>query len=115
MTRTYNKPIYFGNILRIGIILLILLRFNDVLKYSKIIMTESHINILGKKIELVKRPPDKLKGINMGEKLTFDFFDGLFRGENMLFVKPKGSNPTPRKCAFVSRFLPYMQIDVKRE
>ena len=68
-------------------------------------MTDSHINILGKTIELVKRPADKLKGINMGEKLTFDFFDGLFRGEELLFVKPKGSNPTPRKCAFVSERL----------
>ncbi|MDE5847319.1 MAG: hypothetical protein K2H71_08210 [Muribaculaceae bacterium] len=68
-------------------------------------MTESHINILGKTIELVKRPTDKLKGINMGEKLTFDFFDGLFRGEELLFVKPKGGNPTPRKCALVSERL----------
>ena len=68
-------------------------------------MIENHISILGKTVELIKRPADKLKGINMGEKLTFDFFDGLFRGEELLFVKPKSVNPTPRKCALVSERL----------
>lgn len=68
-------------------------------------MMDNHISILGKRVELVKRSSDKLKGINMGEKLTFDFFDGLFRGEELLFVKPKGSNPTPKKCALVSERL----------
>ena len=68
-------------------------------------MSDSYINILGKTIGLVKRPTDKLKGINMGEKLTFDFFDGLFRGVKLLFVKPKGGNPTPKKCAIVSERL----------
>ena len=68
-------------------------------------MIDNHISILGKTVELIKRPADKLKGINMGEKLTFDFFDGLFRGEELLFVKPKSINPTPRKCALVSERL----------
>lgn len=68
-------------------------------------MVDNNISILGKTVELVKRPSDKLKGINVGEKLTFDFFDGQFRGIEMLFVKPKGNNPTPRKCALVSERL----------
>ncbi len=68
-------------------------------------MTDYNISILGKTVELVKRPSDKLKGINIGEKLTFDFFDGQFRGGDMLFVKPKGNNPTPRKCALVAERL----------
>ena len=68
-------------------------------------MIDNHISILGKTVELIKRPADKLKGINMGEKLTFDFFDGHFRGEELLFVKPKTVNPTPRKCALVSERL----------
>lgn len=68
-------------------------------------MMDNHISILGKKVELVKRPADRLKGINMGEKLTFDFFDGIYRGEELLFVKPKSVNPTPKKCALVSERL----------
>ncbi|MDE6562277.1 MAG: hypothetical protein K2K75_12915 [Muribaculaceae bacterium] len=68
-------------------------------------MIGNHISILGKAVDLIKRPSDKLKGINMGEKLTFDFFDGFFKGEELLFVKPKGVNPTPKKCAIISERL----------
>ncbi len=68
-------------------------------------MTDYQLSILGKPLELVKRTADRLRGINMGEKLSFDFYDGLFKGVEMLFVKPKGKNPTPRKCALVSERL----------
>lgn len=63
------------------------------------------INILGKSIDLVRRPDDRLKGINMWEKLSFDFFEGMFRDTVLLFVKPKGMNPTPKKCALISERL----------
>lgn len=68
-------------------------------------MTNNNISILGKPVELVKRSSDMLKGINMGEKLMFDFYNGQFRGVEMLFVKPKGKNPTPRKCELVAERL----------
>ena len=68
-------------------------------------MTEYQISILGKPVELVKRTSSSLRGINLGEKLSFDFYDGMFKGVEMLFVKPKGKNPTPRKCALVSERL----------
>lgn len=57
-----------------------------------------HINIAGQTIPLCKRPAKSLKGINIGEKLALNFFDGNYRGVNMLFVEPKTKNPTPRNC-----------------
>lgn len=65
-------------------------------------MQDTQIIISGLAIPLIRRSSDKLKGINMGEKLSFDFYDGTFKGVDMLFVKPKGDNPTPRKCALVA-------------
>lgn len=41
----------------------------------------------------------------MGEKVSFDFYDGMFKGVDMLFVKPKGKNPTPRKCEITAERL----------
>lgn len=65
-------------------------------------MTEdTQLIISGMPIPLNKRTSDRLSGINMGEKLSFDFYDGMFKGVDMLFVKPKGKNPTPRKCKLV--------------
>lgn len=65
-------------------------------------MQDTQIIISGLIIPLMKRSSDKLEGINMGEKLSFDFYDGAFKGVDMLFVKPKGKNPTPRKCGIVA-------------
>ncbi|MDE6513334.1 MAG: hypothetical protein K2L05_04010 [Muribaculaceae bacterium] len=59
-------------------------------------------NIAGIPIQLLKRSPEKMTGLNLGEKLSFEFYDGIFKGMNMLFVKPKGKNPTPRKCEIVA-------------
>lgn len=68
-------------------------------------MTNDSISILGNDIHLTRRPDNWLKGINLGEKLTFDFFNGVYRNVNLLFVRPKGANPTPKKCALVSERL----------
>lgn len=62
----------------------------------------TQIIISGLAIPLVRRSSDTLEGINIGEKLSFDFYDGIFKGVDMLFVKPKGKNPTPRKCELVA-------------
>lgn len=63
------------------------------------------LNIIGQRIQLVRRSADELSGLNMGEKLSYDYYYGIFRDANLLFVKPKGSNPTPRKCAIISERL----------
>lgn len=66
-------------------------------------MIDPQIIISGRPIPLVERNTARLKGVNMGEKLSFDFYDGTFRGVAMLFVRPKGKNPTPRKCNIVAK------------
>lgn len=63
---------------------------------------ESQIIISGMEIPLTGRYSDQLEGINMGEKLSFDFYDGTFKGAEILFIKPKGKNPSPRKCGLIA-------------
>lgn len=63
---------------------------------------ESQIIISGMEIPLMGRSSDQLEGINMGEKLSFDFYDGTFKGADILFIKPKGKNPSPRKCGLIA-------------
>lgn len=57
------------------------------------------LSILGRRISLQQRTKAKLKGINIGESLTFSFYDGDFYGMNLLFLEPKKNNPTPRECS----------------
>lgn len=68
-------------------------------------MQDIQFNIIGQRIQLVRRSADELSGLNMGEKLSYDFYNGTFRDADLLFVKPKGANPTPRKCAIISERL----------
>jgi hypothetical protein len=63
---------------------------------------ESQIIISGVEIPLTGRSSDQLEGINIGEKLSFDFYDGTFKGVDILFIKPKGKNPSPRKCGLIA-------------
>ena len=68
-------------------------------------MQDIQLNIIGQRIRLVRRSADELSGLNMGEKVSYDFYNGNFRGADLLFVKPKGANPTPRICAIISERL----------
>lgn len=66
---------------------------------------DKQVNIAGQKIAFSERPSENLKGINVGEKIAFNFYDGSFRGVDMLFVEPKRQNPTPRNCQmYAGRF-----------
>lgn len=58
-----------------------------------------NINIAGRKVEISALPESYLKGITFGEKLSFDFYDGEYRDVMMIFLKPKGKNPSPKNCA----------------
>ena len=60
------------------------------------------LSILGRKISLLQRTKAQLKGINIGESLTFTFYDGEFHGMNLLFIEPKKKNPTPRECSITA-------------
>lgn len=64
-----------------------------------------HLSISGLVIALNKRSADRLAGLNMGEKVSFDFYEGVFKSVDLLFVKPKGKNPTPKKCKIISERL----------
>ena len=61
--------------------------------------------ILGKKVRLRPRQKAGLKGFTIGEKIAYRFFDGEYQGVSLLFVKPKGDNPTPRECDITGRRL----------
>ncbi len=63
------------------------------------------IRLLGNKVEIAPRQNDSLKGISVGEKMSFRFYDGVYEGTNMLFVEPKKGNPTPRECDITGRRL----------
>ncbi len=56
------------------------------------------LSILGRKVELEKRTADKLKGLSVGEKLSYVLYDGTYLNVQMLFVEPKKRNPTPKEC-----------------
>ena len=53
------------------------------------------LNIIGQSIQLVKRSADEMRGLNMEEKPSLDFYNGNFRDTDLLFAKPKGATPTP--------------------
>lgn len=62
----------------------------------------AEVIINGRRIPLSKREVKDLKGITVGDKIGFEFFDGAFQELNLLFVRPKNSNSTPRNCAFMA-------------
>ena len=57
------------------------------------------ISILGSRIQLSKRGKGQLKGISVGDTLSYEFYDGEYRGLEMVFLVPKGKKPTPRDLA----------------
>lgn len=60
------------------------------------------LSILGRSISLRQRTKAQLKGINIGESLTFSFYDGVFNGMDILFLEPKKNNPTPHNCSIAA-------------
>lgn len=74
---------------------------------------KKQINIAGQTVAIFPRSPENLKGINVGEKVALNFFDGSYRGVNMLFVEPKKQNPTPRNCRiYANRFTGLFNLPV---
>ncbi len=60
------------------------------------------LTILGRQVLLRQRSKAQLKGINIGESLSYIFYDGEYLGESFLFLQPKDSKPTPRECSIVA-------------
>ena len=61
------------------------------------------INILGRKIEVTQK--ENLKGVSIGEKLSYVFYDGIYQNVNLLFLEPRKGNPTPKECQITSKRL----------
>lgn len=58
--------------------------------------------ISGRPIELRERGKAQMKGISIGDSLSYRFFDGDFHGVPLLFAEPKGHIPTPRSLAITT-------------
>ncbi len=56
------------------------------------------VSILHRKIQIMPCGKERLKGILIGEKLSYTFYEGIYEGMRMLFLQPRKDNPTPREC-----------------
>ncbi len=55
--------------------------------------------ILGRPIQLQERSKAQMKGVTIGDSLTYKFYDGEFHGMPLLFVEPKGKVAAPRSLS----------------
>lgn len=62
----------------------------------------NELNILGYSIELRQLSKQELKGVTVGDTLSYTFYDGEYHGAALLFLKPKGKNPSPKVCALTA-------------
>lgn len=65
-------------------------------------MEGDEISVLKRKIRIVPRSKENLRGLTVGEKLSYTFYDGLYQGTPLLFLKPRKNNPTPKECQITS-------------
>ena len=65
-------------------------------------MELKEITILKRKIQISPRPKENLKGLTVGEKLSYTFYDGIYQNTPLLFLKPRKGNPTPKECQITS-------------
>lgn len=61
--------------------------------------------ISGKPVDLQERSKARMKGISIGDTLSYRFYDGNFHGISLLFAEPKGKIPTPRSLAITANAL----------
>ena len=57
------------------------------------------IVILGRPIHLQERSKAQMKGVTIGDSLTYKFYDGEFHGMPLLFAEPKGKIAAPRSLS----------------
>lgn len=60
------------------------------------------ISILGKRIEITPCPKERLKGISIGERLSYSFYEASYQDMPLLLLEPKKGNPTPKECRVTS-------------
>ena len=57
------------------------------------------IVILGRPIHLQERSKAQMKGVTIGDSLTYKFYDGEFHGMPLLFAEPKSKVAAPRSLS----------------
>ena len=67
--------------------------------------SKKEIKILGRRFDIEPRAKERLKGITVGEKLSYSFYDGTYQSMPLLFVEPKKGNPSPQACAITGKRL----------
>lgn len=60
------------------------------------------ISILGQKVRLTPRDKKQLKGLSIGDLLSYCFWTGEYLGREYMFAQPTGSKSTPRAMAITS-------------
>lgn len=60
------------------------------------------IVILGRSVQLHERSKAQMKGVTVGDSLTYKFYDGEFHGIPLLFLEPKGKATTPRNLSITA-------------
>lgn len=58
--------------------------------------------ISGKPIALQERSKAQMKGVSIGNLLSYRFYDGNFHNISLLFAEPKKNIPTPRSLAYTA-------------
>ena len=61
-----------------------------------------HVIILGRPIQLQERSKAQMKGVTIGDSLTYKFYDGEFHGMPLLFAEPKGKVAAPRSLSITA-------------
>ena len=65
-------------------------------------MALKEISILHRKIRISICDKERLKGISIGEKLSYTFYEGVYQDIAMIFLEPRKGNPTPKECEITS-------------
>lgn len=60
------------------------------------------VSILGKRVKLTPRDKNQLKGLTVGDLLSYRFFDGVYLDQKLLFVRPAKEPGSPRAMSIIS-------------
>ena len=58
--------------------------------------------ISGESVKLQERGKEQMKGVSIGNLLSYRFYDGNFHNISLLFAEPKNNIPTPRSLAYTA-------------
>ena len=65
-------------------------------------MALKEISILHRKIRISICDKERLKGLSIGEKLSYTLYEGVYQDIAMIFLEPRKGNPTPKECEITS-------------